>query len=123
MLKDLEAKLKDSKSEQAANTKRVMARMQGDSESSLVSMCFNAFVTFHQDYQKNKELEDKVKEAEDKISNFLKNKNDGAKKVLQNISAGSDTGLVHTCFQAWTEMYNEAVKEAELQQLMEKSNS
>jgi len=61
-----------------------MARMQGDTEAGLVSMCFNGFIAFHQDYQKNKELEDQVKVAEGKVSEFLKHKNEGAKKDFAN---------------------------------------
>jgi len=123
MLKDLEEKLSQTKSDQKANTKRVMAQMQASDDASLLSMCFNGFVTFHQDYQKNKELEDQVKKSEGKVADFLKNKNEGAKQVLQNISSGSDTGLVHTCFASWTEMMKDLHKEQELQELMEKRSA
>jgi len=100
-----------------------MARMQGDTEAGLVSMCFNGFIAFHQDYQKNKDLEDQVKIAEVKDSEFLKHKNEGAKKILQAIGGNSETSLVHTCFQAWTDCYNESINESELQDLIEKSGA
>merc|ERR1712232_851349 len=51
---ELEAKLSSVQQSQAENTRKVMMRMTGDSDNALVSFCYQAWMSFHEDYQKNK---------------------------------------------------------------------
>jgi len=119
----LEDKLNATKSTLVANTKKVMARMGAGEDANLVAMVFKAFVTFHQDYQKNKIMEDQVKAAERQVQDFLKSKSDSAKKVLDGMSATTESGLVKTCIQAWIVLMEERRQENEMAELLEGANS
>jgi len=103
----IEEKLKSYASSQAENTKKVMARMSAGSDSAIVNLCFQGWVSFHSEYQKNKETEDAVKAAEANIQKFLKSKSENAKGVLDRMSDGNDQALLGTVLGAWTAIYIE----------------
>merc|ERR1719460_1623350 len=103
----LEAKLRAAADHQSQSAKRVLARCGAASEQGLRDMCFHEWCTFHQDYMKNKELEDAVKAEEKKIAEFMKSHSENAKGLLNNMHAATNTGLMHEVFQAWCEHYKE----------------
>lgn len=115
---ELEAKLKGMQGAQKDKSKAVMMRMNAGNDYSLMQMVFKAFVDFHLEYAKDKAMEDAVKAAEKQIQEFLKTQSEGAKKVLSSMSAGTDTGLIQTVFQGWKEVWDEAKKEAEMEELL-----
>jgi hypothetical protein len=119
-LKELEEKLRGAKSTQSDNTKKVMMRMNAGSDAALLGMCFQAIVSFHQDYLKDKEMEDKVKLAEQRVAQFMNEHSDSAKKVLQSISGGTDTGLLQFTLKAWIQLWTEAKEEAEMAEVLQK---
>merc|ERR1719359_1503991 len=92
--------------------------MSAGSDQGLVSMVFAAWVQFIAEYNKNKEFEDAVKAEEQKIAEFMKKQNEGAKSVLNRMSAGTDQGLIDMCFKGWLDVYNEIKKSNELQELL-----
>jgi len=122
-LQALEQKLQNVKSSQTENTKRVMMRMSNDQDGAQVTMCWSAWVNFHLDYQKNKEMEDQVKKAEQQVQAFLKSQSGSAKKVLEGISGASEQGLLKTYLTAWIQVYEEKKQEDELSELLEGANS
>lgn len=105
------------------NTKGIMARMGNQNDQQLVASVFKAFLTFHADYQKNKELEDRVKESEKQMAEFLKSKSDGAKKMLTSIAGNGDAVVTKLAWDAWVEMCKDAKKEAELAEALSNANA
>lgn len=114
----LEEQLQNFKSSQAENTKRVMARMGAAGDEDLISMCFKAWINFHQDYQKDKEANDAVKAAEAKVNAFMKGHAENAKGLLNKMSDSTSTGLMHEVMEAWVTMYLEEKKEKELEEIL-----
>merc|ERR1719387_3460745 len=103
----VQGKLQSYKSAQAENTKKVMTRMSAGSDANLVNLCWQAWLTFLQDYKKDKEMEDKVKAAEKQVQDFLKKKSDEAKGVLDRMSGASDSGLLSNVVKAWVGLIKE----------------
>merc|ERR1719201_1298129 len=114
----LEAKLKAAADHQAQSAKKVLARCGAASEQGLRDMCFHEWCTFHQDYMKNKELEDAVKAEEKRIAEFMKTHSDNAKGLLNNMSAATDSGLMHEVLTAWYEVYKEEKAANEFAEMM-----
>merc|ERR1712176_1280863 len=72
---------------QAENSKKVLSRMNGNNEQTLMALGFQAWQAFHTDYQKDKEMEDQIKVAEQKVTAFLKSKGDRAKREAEMAEA------------------------------------
>jgi hypothetical protein len=117
-LSKLEESMKNLKQNQSENVSKVMMKMSGESDTALKGFVFQAFVGFHKEYQKNKELEDEVKATETKLRSFMKEKNEGARSVLSGIHGASNTGVMHEHFEAWTTMVKEAKQEAEMAEIL-----
>jgi len=121
-LEEMEARLAGLKGSQAEKTKKVMMKMSQDSDAAILLAAWQAFVAFHKEYAKDRAYEDHVEVIEKKVKEFIKNKASGAKKMLNKMSAGSDSGLVTMTFTAWKELYEERKKEAELENIVANSN-
>lgn len=117
-VKDLEGRLSNFAEAQAANTKKVMARMNAGSDAALMGMHFQAWVQFLQEYRKNKEYEDMLKAAEAKTAQFMAKQNEGAKSVLDRMAAASGTGLLASVLQAWCAVIKEEKKAAEMEAIL-----
>merc|ERR1711998_232744 len=104
--------------EQSAKSKKVMARMSGNSERGLLELCMQAWIQFIAEYNKNKEFEDAVKAEEARVAEFMKSHNESSKSVLNRMSQGSESALIQQCFQGWVEVYQEMKKAAEMEDLM-----
>merc|ERR1719199_1381957 len=104
--------------EQAAKSKKVLSRMNAGSDQGCMMLCLTAWIQYMEEYKKNKEFEDAVKAEEQKIAEFMKKQNEGAKSVLTRMSAATDSGLVGSCFKAWVEVFLELKKANELEEIM-----
>lgn len=122
-VKELEDMLKQARSGQAEATKKVMARMNMDNDKTLLGMCMQTWVAFCEEYKKDKEMNDKVKEAEKAFQKFLKEKSAGASKVMQGMSGASETGLLSTVTEAWRQVVKDAKMEAEMAERLAAANS
>jgi len=116
---ELQDKLKNMADTQSANAKKVLGRMNAESGVGLMTYIFQAWVKFWEDYNKNKEYEDALKESEKKVAEFMKNQNDGAKSVLNRMNQGSNTGLLGLCIKSWVEFLVEEKKMLEMKEIME----
>merc|ERR1719163_597099 len=103
-LKQIEAKLKGYKDSQTENTKRVMTRMSAGNDMALMNLCWQAWLKFLEDYKKDKDMEDRVKLAEQQVQQFLQQKSDEAKGVLQRMTGATDLGLLHNVVSAWAQV-------------------
>jgi len=115
---DLELKLKSMQGSQKEKANQVMMKMNAGNDMSLLNAVFKALLQFHADYQKDKEMEDQVKASEKQMKEFLKNKSEGAKKILGNMSGASDSGLLSLVIKGWIEIWDDAKKEAEMEAIL-----
>merc|ERR1711959_260411 len=118
MGKALEARMAQFSADQSAKSKKVLGRMNAGSDQGLMTMCFSAWVQFIAEYNKNRAFEDAVKAEEKKLAEFMKKQNEGAKSVLNRMSAGTESGLVQSCFKAWVEVFTEMKKAMEMEHLL-----
>lgn len=101
-------------SAQAENTKKVMSRMAAGNDDSLMTLVWQAWQQFITEYKKDKEMEDQVKAAEKAVQAFLKEKSEKARGVLDNMSSGSDSGLIAMILKYWVTYFAEQKKEKEM---------
>merc|ERR1719491_171482 len=120
---ELEARLKACAGQQAENAKKVLARCGAATEQGLRDMCWHEWKSFHEEYLKNKELEDAVKAEEKRIAQFMKDHSQNAQGLLSAMSSSTDTGLVSSSFQAWREYYVEEKRINEYAEVMRQQKS
>jgi len=92
-----------------------MTRMAAGNDESLKNIILEAWIKFHEDYAKDKELEDQVKASEKAFKEHMNAKKDEAKAVLDRMSASSETGLLALMMQNWVQLYMEEKKAKELE--------
>merc|ERR1719235_259142 len=103
----MEAKLAAASAAQTENTKKVMARMSSGSDSALLGVVITAWKQFLEDYKKNKAEEDAIKAQEKAMEDFMKQKKDGAKQVLDKMNAATDSGLLEHVMSTWAQKYKD----------------
>mmetsp|Transcript_84528 Transcript_84528/g.149663 ORF Transcript_84528/g.149663 Transcript_84528/m.149663 type:complete len:546 (-) Transcript_84528:120-1757(-) len=114
-LQNLEILVSTNSETKAANTKKVMARMLAGQEEALQAACFGAFVQFVEESKKEKEFEEKVKNSEAKMKDYMAKKKEDAKLLLGRMCASTDSGLVQQSFAAWFSYAIEGKKLRELE--------
>merc|ERR1719506_3442286 len=117
-MKALEARMAAFSAEQSAKSKKVLGRLNAGSDQGLKALCLAAWVQFIAEYNKNREFEDAVKAEEKKIAEFMKKHNEGAKSVLNRMSAGTEAGAIQMCWSAWKEFFEEQKKAYEMEELL-----
>merc|ERR1719160_2352417 len=95
-----------------------MTRMSAGSDEALLGMCVQSWVSFIADYKKNKDMEDQVKAAEQRVAAFMKSKADNAKGVLDRMSGASNTGLLHSVLQGWQNIVAEEKQAKQMEEMM-----
>jgi len=117
-MKAMEAKLAGHSAAQAENTKKVMARMSAGSDSALLTLVVSSWVQYIADYKKNKETEDAVRAQEKQMQEFLAQKKEGAKAVLDKMNASTDSGLVEHVMSTWAQAFKEDQQARKMEHLM-----
>merc|ERR1719420_146788 len=72
-LAEIEAKLAESMAKGKENAKAVLMRNLAQGDNMLMDVCLEAWKSWLVEYKKNKEAEDAVKAAEQKVADFMKN--------------------------------------------------
>merc|ERR1719158_1658775 len=116
-MKEMEAKMAAQNAKNKENTKSVLMRNLAASDNMLVDTCLEAWKTWLADYKKNKDQEDAVKLAEQKVNDFMKSKSEGARGIIDRMNAATDTGLTEHVISTWVAHYKDK-KEAEKMQAM-----
>merc|ERR1719265_1257241 len=106
-MKAMEAKLASASEAQTENTKKVMSRMAAGSDSALLTVVIGSWVQWLADYKKNKDEEDAIKKQEAQMQEYLKQKKDGAKAVLDKMNSATDSGLVEHVMSTWAQQYRD----------------
>merc|ERR550537_896968 len=101
----MEAKLAAHSEAQMENTKKVMMKMSAGSDNALLSVVLGSWVQWLADYKKNKDMEDAVKAQEAQMQEYLKQKKEGAKAVLDKMNSATDSGLVEHVMSTWAQFY------------------
>jgi hypothetical protein len=114
----MEAKLAAQSKGQAENSKKVMARMSAGSDNALLTVVIGSWVQYIADYKKNKDEEDKIKAQEKAMEEYLKQKKDGAKAVLDKMNSATDSGLVEHVMSTWAQAYKEKMEAIKMEQIM-----
>mmetsp|Transcript_69159 Transcript_69159/g.202985 ORF Transcript_69159/g.202985 Transcript_69159/m.202985 type:complete len:534 (-) Transcript_69159:185-1786(-) len=119
---ELEAKMAEVDSKQkaygdAAKAKghAFLARMNAGTTEGLKQNTFAGFKLLVEMQKQEREEEVALKEAEEKLNEFMKKQNEGAKSVLNRMSSGTDSGLLQTIFQTWAEVVIEDKRAAEME--------
>merc|ERR1711977_620301 len=94
------------------NAKAVLMRNLAQGDNMLMDVCLEAWKSWLVEYKKNKESEDAVKAQEAKVAEFMKNKSDGAKSVIDKMNSATDSGLVEHVISTWVQ-YRKDMKKAE----------
>jgi hypothetical protein len=117
-MKAMEAKLAGASAAQTENTKKVMSRMAAGSDNALLTVVIGSWVQFIADYKKNKDEEDAIKKQEAQMAEYLKQKKDGAKAVLDKMNSATDSGLVEHVMSTWAQAYKDNLEAFKMEAMM-----
>merc|ERR1719161_2095794 len=92
--------------------------MSSGSDSALLGVVLTAWKQFMEDYKQNKEQEDAIKAQEKAMEEFMKQKKDGAKQVLDKMNAATDSGLVEHVMSSWAQNYKENKEARKMEAIM-----
>merc|ERR550532_1918280 len=111
-------KMATLKASQKDNAKKTMARLAAGNEESLKTVTFQAWLKDHQEYLKNKDFNDAVREQEERIAHFMKSQSENAKGVLSRVSNSSESGIMKTAMSTWIEWFQEEKQKQEMDDVM-----
>merc|ERR1711907_54956 len=114
----MEAKLAAASAAQTENTKKVMARMSAGSDTAILQLTLTAWKQFIEDYKKNKDQEDAIKQQEKAMEEFMKQKKDGAKQVLDKMNSATDSGLVEHVISTWVQKFKDDKEAKRMEEIM-----
>lgn len=121
-MRQAQEKLASYKESQQANSKKVMMRMTANREGTLSSLCFQAWFQIIEDEKKRAELEEKAKEAEQLVAQYMENKSAEAKKVLNRMCGSGEKGLLISVRAAWIDMWKTEKREREMDEAYQRAN-
>merc|ERR1712224_105702 len=105
------------------NAKAVLMRNLAQGDNMLMDVCLEAWKGWLADYKKNKDTEDAIKAQEAKVAEFMKNKSDGAKSVIDKMNSATDSGLVEHVISTWVQYYKDQKKAEEMEAILNGANS
>merc|ERR1719152_971444 len=117
-LAEIEAKLAAQAGKNKDNAKAVLMRNLAQGDNMLMDVCLEAWKSWLVEYKKNKESEDAIKAQEAKVAEFMKNKSDGAKSVIDRMNSATDTGLVEHVISTWVQYYKDLKKAEEMERML-----
>lgn len=95
-----------------------MEKMNMGNDEALRVMAFKGWVEFVNLEKQERETSIKLKEAQDKASDFMAKQTEGTRSVMQRMLESTDSGLVGNFFAGWKEVVKEEKAAAELEALM-----
>jgi hypothetical protein len=99
-------------------SKSVMARMSAGNDAALLTLCLQAWVAMGEELKMDKEIDALAKKAEQQYKEFMAKKNGEARGVLDRMSSGSESGLLHLVMVAWQEAWKEGKAEREMERII-----
>merc|ERR1712078_697094 len=122
-LKEIEAKLAAQAGKNKDNAKVVLMRNLAQGDNMLMDVCLEAWKSWLAEYKLNKDQEDAVKAAEQKVAEFMKSKSEGAKGVIDRMNAATDSGLVEHVISTWVQYWNDKKKAEEMEAILNGANA
>merc|ERR1719408_702430 len=122
-LAEIEAKLAAQAGKNKDNAKAVLMRNLAQGDNMLMDVCMEAWKSWLVDYKKNKDQEDAVKAAEQKVADFMKSKSEGAKGVIDRMNAATDSGLVEHVISTWVQYWKDKLKADEMEAILNGVNN
>jgi len=122
-LAEIEAKLASQAGKNKDNAKAVLMRNLAQGDNMLMDVCLEAWKSWLVEYKKNKDQEDAVKAAEQKVADFMKSKSEGAKGVIDRMNAATDSGLVEHVISTWVQYWRDKLKAEEMEAILNGANS
>jgi len=122
-LAEIEAKLGAQAGKNKDNAKAVLMRNLAQGDNMLMDVCLEAWKSWLAEYKLNKDQEDAVKAAEQKVAEFMKSKSEGAKGVIEKMNAATDSGLVEHVISTWIQYWNDLKKAEEMEAILNGANS
>merc|ERR1712078_312105 len=122
-LKEIEAKLAAQAGKNKDNAKAVLMRNLAQGDNMLMDVCLEAWKSWLAEYKLNKDQEDAVKAAEQKMADFMKSKSEGAKGVIEKMNAATDSGLVEHVISTWIRYRKDEKNAQEMEELLTGANS
>jgi hypothetical protein len=123
--KEMNAKLEEANArfnsaQQSAKdaSKSVMARMSAGQDAALTGLCFQTWVQAMAELKADAEIDALAKKAEGQYKDFMNKKSAEARGVLDRMSSGSDTGLLHLVFSHWIEEWKGGKAEKQMEEMM-----
>merc|ERR1712118_435185 len=92
-------------------------------KNMLMDVCMEAWKSWLVEYKKNKDQEDAIKAAEQKVADFMKSKSEGAKGVIDRMNSATDSGLVEHVISTWIQYLKDEKKAQEMEALLNGANS
>merc|ERR1719335_70749 len=117
-LAEIEAKLAAQAGKNKDNAKAVLMRNLAQGDNMLMDVCLEAWKSWLVEYKKNKDQEDAVKAAEQKVAEFMKSKSEGAKGVIDRMNAATDSGLVEHVISTWVQYWKDLKKAEEMEAIL-----
>merc|ERR1719160_1827608 len=105
-------------SSQAENSKKVLERFNEGSDKQLKSMCLAGWTAFLVETKKEQDMAALQAEAEKKMAQFMEEKAETAKKVMQALFGASESGCMKNAFDEWVGIVQELKREAEMEQVL-----
>lgn len=106
-----EQRLQDYIMQQTNIMRNMINRKHLESEAGLTGACMAAMIDEWQHKGDRLKKEEEMKALEAKMSNFTAEQSAKSKKVMGRLSAGSDSGLLALCLNAWVQFIAEYNKE------------
>merc|ERR1719399_2304719 len=122
-LAEIEAKLAAQAGKNKDNAKAVLMRNLAQGDNMLMDVCIEAWKSWLVEYKLNKDSEDAIKAAEQKVADFMKNKSDGAKSVIDRMNSATDSGLVEHVMSTWAQYFRDEKKAEEMEALLNGAQS
>jgi hypothetical protein len=122
-LAEIEAKLGAQAGKNKDNAKAVLMRNLASGDNMLMDVCLEAWKSWLVEYKKNKDSEDAVKAAEQKVADFMKSKSEGAKGIIDRMNAATDSGLVEHVISTWVQYWNDQKKAEEMEAILNGANA
>lgn len=113
-MKEAQQKLKELKLTQVVSARQMMFRFAADSAQGLLSACVQAWISHSQEYKREQEMEEAVKQAEAKVKAHLEYRKEDARRVLDRLATSSESGLLATVMQYWLNFVAEEKSAEEL---------
>jgi len=117
-LKEIEAKLADQMGKNKGNAKAVLMRNLASGDNQLMDVCLECWKTWLEEYKKDKEAQDAVKDAEAKVAAFMKSKSEGAKGIIDRMNSATDSGLTEHVMSTWAQHFKDMKKAEEMEAMM-----